>query len=181
MWECLELSQNQNNTELTMWDFPSSKIISYPPYNFSWVENNKLAAMACPTSESNFQFLIDQGIRHIITLSPENVPPKIKNMKLNWTMIDVEEFEAPSIENIVKFINICEKCHSVNHAVGIHCRMGRGRTGVMAACYLVHFKDLPPEKAITNVRLTRPGSIETFEQERAVKRYHDYRRGLITT
>lgn len=55
--------------------------------------------------------------------------------------------------------------------------MGRGRTGVMAACYLVRFQDFAPEKAITTVRLQRPGSVETSQQERSVVRYRDYLRG----
>jgi len=62
--------------------------------------------------------------------------------------------------------------------VGIHCRQGRGRSGVMAACYLVRFQDLPPERAIINLRLQRPGSIETSEQERAVVHFHDCIRGV---
>jgi protein tyrosine phosphatase len=62
--------------------------------------------------------------------------------------------------------------------VGVHCRMGQGRTGVMSACFLVHFYDQSPEQAITNVRLLRPGSVETYEQEKAVVRYHDYLRSL---
>ncbi|PNF35142.1 hypothetical protein B7P43_G09271 [Cryptotermes secundus] len=56
--------------------------------------------------------------------------------------------------------------------------MGLGRTGVMAACFLVHFYGQSPEQAITNVRLLRPGSVETYEQEKAVFRYHDYLRSL---
>lgn len=47
----------------------------------------------------------------------------------------------------------------------------------MAACYLVHFQQMTPERAIINLRLQRPGSIETPEQERAVVRYHDYVKG----
>lgn len=46
----------------------------------------------------------------------------------------------------------------------MHCRSGRGRTGVMAACYLVYFLNLTPERAITTLRLGRPGSIETYRQ-----------------
>ncbi|KAL3275931.1 hypothetical protein HHI36_020665 [Cryptolaemus montrouzieri] len=161
-----------------MWDSPSMKIISYPPYNFSWVVQNELAAMACPNTESNLQFLIDQGIEHIITLSPENIPSEIQCWKFEWTKIDVEEFEAPTIEDIIKFLSICSRCHNRKKAIGIHCRMGRGRTGVMVACYLVHFKNLTPERAITEIRLMRPGSIESYAQERSVFQYHDYMRGL---
>ncbi|PSN37355.1 Dual specificity protein phosphatase 23 [Blattella germanica] len=51
--------------------------------------------------------------------------------------------------------------------------MGRGRTGVMAACYLVFFCNQTPERAIINIRLMRPGSIETEEQEKAVIKYSD--------
>lgn len=65
--------------------------------------------------------------------------------------------------------------------VGVHCRMGRGRTGVMVACYLAHFQGLPPERAIINVRLQRPGSVETPEQERCVVRYHDCLMGTVVS
>ncbi|XP_044755908.1 dual specificity protein phosphatase 23-like [Coccinella septempunctata] len=162
-----------------MWGAPAvSKSVSYPPYNFSWIEQNKLAAMACPSSEANYQFLRDQGIHHILTLSPENVPTKLKYWDLGWSRIDVQEFEAPSLENILEFLDLCQKCRMRKQAIAIHCRMGRGRTGVMAACYLVHFMKIAPERAITNIRLMRPGSIETYEQERSVVKFHDYIRTI---
>lgn len=48
----------------------------------------------------------------------------------------------------------------------------------MLACYMMAFQDLAPERAVINVRLLRPGSCETEEQERAVCKYHDCLRGL---
>jgi len=48
----------------------------------------------------------------------------------------------------------------------------------MAACYLIHFCDQFPERALINLRLMRPGSVETYEQERAVKAYYDYLRKM---
>lgn len=58
-------------------------------------------------------------------------------------------------------------------AVGVHCRMGRGRTGVMAACYLVKFQGQSPDSAIASIRRLRPGSIETYSQEKAVVAFYD--------
>lgn len=49
--------------------------------------------------------------------------------------------------------------------------MGRGRTGVMAACYLIKFKNMKPVNAIEFIRQSRPGSIETYSQEEAVMDY----------
>ncbi|EFA06651.2 Dual specificity protein phosphatase 23-like Protein [Tribolium castaneum] len=148
-----------------------------PPYNFSWLVEKELACMAWPQSVYNLEFLRKEGISHLVTLSPEKIPPIVDFPQIEWTRIDIEEFEAPTLDDIIKFIEICEKCKKNGQAVGVHCRMGRGRTGVMAACYLVRFQDFAPEKAITSVRLQRTGSIETSEQERAVVRYRDYLRG----
>lgn len=46
----------------------------------------------------------------------------------------------------------------------VHCRGGFGRTGTVAACLLVA-RGMPPAAAIELIRHTRPGSIETTEQE----------------
>ena len=58
--------------------------------------------------------------------------------------------------------------------VCVHCRMGRGRTGVMLACYLIKYYCQHPSTAILNVRLKRPGSVETYGQEYAVTKFKDY-------
>ncbi|KOB79462.1 putative dual specificity phosphatase 23-like protein [Operophtera brumata] len=96
---------------------------AYAPYNFSWFIEGKIAAMGCPRHEANLNYLVDAGIDHLITLSPERRPP---------------------IEG-----------------------HGRGRTGTMLACYLVHCKDMAPERA-------------TFEQEKMVCHYHDCVRGTVS-
>ena len=61
-------------------------------------------------------------------------------------------------------------------AVGVHCAMGRGRTGTMLACYLVAREDYSPDKAIDETRRRRPGSIETRRQEQAVRDFADHLR-----
>jgi atypical dual specificity phosphatase len=55
-------------------------------------------------------------------------------------------------------------------AVAVHCGAGLGRTGTLVACYLVA-GGLSAEDAIAKVRRLRPGSIETAEQEAAVRTF----------
>ena len=55
--------------------------------------------------------------------------------------------------------------------MGVHCAMGRGRTGTMLACYLVSKEGYSAEEAITEVRKRRKNSIETRTQENAVMEF----------
>lgn len=57
-------------------------------------------------------------------------------------------------------------------AVGVHCALGFGRTGTMLACYLVKEQGLAAGDAIAEIRRLRPGSIETYEQEKAVFQFY---------
>ncbi len=59
-------------------------------------------------------------------------------------------------------------------SVVVHCRGGLGRAGLTAACLLVQ-AGLEPGAAIALVRQTRPGAVETAEQEAFV--HHFARQG----
>ena len=50
----------------------------------------------------------------------------------------------------------------------IHCKGGLGRSGMIAARLLVELGTMTSEEAIRRVRVSRPGAIETREQERHV-------------
>ncbi|XP_049880199.1 dual specificity protein phosphatase 23-like [Pectinophora gossypiella] len=153
---------------------------AYPPYNFSWFIEGKIAAMGWPQTVENLNYLVDVGVNHLITLSPERRPPILEcEKKLKWTEIRLKEFGAPTLKQIIKFIEICERAELRGEVVGVHCRHGRGRTGTMLACYLVHYKNMAPERAVLTVRVQRPGSCETYEQEKMVCHYHDCLRGTI--
>ncbi|GFT34440.1 dual specificity protein phosphatase 23 [Nephila pilipes] len=132
----------------------------------------KLAAFGRPSSPENLRFLLENNINYLVTLSPECTPPVFTFPDIHWHEIKVREFHPPRNDQIQKFIGICEKALNDGKAVGVHCRMGRGRTGVMAACYLVKFKDMTPQSAMGEIRKMRPGSIETYSQEEAVMDYY---------
>ncbi|ROT66950.1 dual specificity protein phosphatase 23 [Penaeus vannamei] len=145
-----------------------------PPWNFSWVVKGEICACAWPESEANIAFLRSKGVRVLVCLSVERQPHRSAKKHMECHVIDVEEFEDPAVEQMSEFISICEKAREEKKVMCVHCRMGRGRTGVMLACYLVRFYQQEPSQAICNVRLMRPGSVETWDQERAVRNYRDY-------
>lgn len=83
---------------------------SYPPYNFSWFIENKIAAMGFPQTVANLNYLTDVGINHLITLSPERIPPILEcKKKLKWTEIRIKEFGVPTLKQVLKFIELCER------------------------------------------------------------------------
>lgn len=88
--------------------------VYYPPWNFSWVIDGVLAAMASPRSEGNMKYVAKQGIKHLITLSPECRPAIFAAPQVEWTEIGIDEFEAPTIQQIKKFIEICQRCQIKN-------------------------------------------------------------------
>lgn len=87
------------------------------PLNFSWVDPEKLAAMGFPGTAGNLQFISEQNIKHLITLSPERVPPINSKLNFLWTLIPIEEFEAPTLSQIQQFIQICEEHRSKNEVM----------------------------------------------------------------
>ena len=149
--------------------------------------------MSWPKDGKYLDFLLQKGIQHIVCFAPECRPP-VGNPPRNefiFLEIPVDEFSAPTLNQVRQFIEFCEK-HQGSSLLGLmephddkpvqrtpppialHCRQGLGRTGAFAACYLVRFFGLTPEMAILQVRKVRPYSIETYSQERIVFHYYNF-------
>ncbi|XP_026332725.1 dual specificity protein phosphatase 23-like [Hyposmocoma kahamanoa] len=154
--------------------FPEIEVDAYPPLKFSWVIPKKLAAMAFPRNKENLQFLVNQGITHLVTLTAGKKPPMDDMPRLRWSEVPIEEFELPTLEQIKKFIDICKRADKNEEVIGIHCRQGRSRSGVLLACYLVHFHRFLPDQAINVIQMIRPGSCNSPEHEEAIGRYFEH-------
>ena len=51
---------------------------------------------------------MEQGIDHLVSLSPEKIPPHYAFPDLKHTLIPVEDFTGPTIAEIQKFIEITD-------------------------------------------------------------------------
>jgi len=65
-----------------------------------------------------------------------------------------------------------EEGEEMHQAVAVNCRWGKGRTGTMISCYLVHKEGLTAYEAICKVRGLSAGSLETKGQEEFVEEFY---------
>lgn len=139
--------------------------------NFSWLNENRIAAMPYPQSEVAFTLLYEMGIRAILNLSEMAYPyatPATTGMLTRH--IPVPDFTAPTLQQAQEAVAMISSCLENQQPVAVHCMAGLGRTGTILACYLVSM-DMPANNAIIVIREWRPGSIETLEQEAVVYEY----------
>jgi len=136
------------------------------PRNFSWLRVGRIAGSACPSSELELRSLLGVGIKHVISLSPETPPhASVGSIKdFCWTPVPIQEFQGASVAQFQRFFDVCESAVERGEAILVHCRGGRGRTGMMLAAFLIKFEEMSVNDAVQAVRALRPQSIETRSQ-----------------
>jgi atypical dual specificity phosphatase len=144
--------------------------------NFSWLVEQKLAAMSYPDSEDAFTFLWKIGIRALINLTEEPLPAEIlRKVGILTEHISIVDFTAPTLQQVEQALTMIHFYLERNMPVAVHCIAGLGRTGTILACYLVG-EGISAEEAITTLRRWRPGSIEMLDQEAVIHEYEQFRR-----
>ncbi len=142
--------------------------------HFSWLVENKLAALSYPESEDAFTLLYRIGIRVMLNLSEATLPQEIlKKVGMLTEHIPIIGFTAPTLHQVKQALVMIYFCLDRNMPVAVHCVAGLGRTGTILACYLVR-QGISADKAITTIREWRPGSIEVPEQEVVVYEYEHF-------
>jgi atypical dual specificity phosphatase len=152
------------------------------PTNFGWVLDGKLAGSGLPMTYSQFFWLIKHGIKTIITVREVPLPSNwftdsIKNIEsdnINYLHLSVEDFGAPSIEEIDSTVDYIQRQIDNRKPVMVHCAAGKGRTGTLLAAYLLKNENLTAEQAIKKIRNLRPGSIQSNIQEMTISMYENY-------
>ena len=81
----------------------------YVPRGFSWLIPGMIAALAFPDQPSDFEYLIDNGIRHLISLTQEMKPEVDNFSKLTWMDMGIEDYGTFSLEQIQNIIKVCER------------------------------------------------------------------------
>jgi atypical dual specificity phosphatase len=147
--------------------------IAKKPTNFSWLIDDKLAGSGMPTSVSEIDWIIKQGVRSIVTMTEDSLPEQwVKDVK--YLHVPTEDFSAPDMQQIDEAVEFIQTRIVNNEPVMVHCAAGIGRTGTILACYLVKYHKISAKDAIQKVRKERPGSIQSESQEIAIGLYYKF-------
>ena len=135
--------------------------------NFSWILHGSLAASQGPTARRDLVFLKIKGIEAIIRMEEQTISGKA--LELVDLYESVPDFTPPTMDQLDRMVLfIQEQIEEWERPVVVTCYAGLGRTGTVLACYLVH-TGYSPGAAIDLIRELRPRSIQTLEQEEAVR------------
>ena len=142
------------------------------PNAFDWLIPERLAACVNPgVGQQAAHQLQVGGIKLLVNMyeKPDD-PELLERLHARTLHIPVPGSCAPTQEQLdLGVAAICESL-GCGEPVAVHCGAGLGRAGTLLAAYLVS-QGCEAEEAMQRVRAVRPGSIETLEQEQAVRDY----------
>ena len=140
------------------------------PDNFSWLIKNKLAGSAIPTSIKEIDWVIEQGVKSIVTIREEPLDDDwIKNV--NYLHVMSNDMGVPQFDDLTFAVDFIHQRLNDEEPVMVHCLAGLGRTGTILASYLVKYENMSADEAIEKVREIRPGSIQSYPQEEIIFRF----------
>jgi len=100
------------------------------PPNFSWVLPGRLAGLALPRLPAHYQFLLDLGVRHLVSLTERGPPHSDSCPGLTLHRLRIPDFCPPAPEQIDQFVKIVDEANArgeVRAFVSSSERAGPGR------------------------------------------------------
>ena len=137
------------------------------PDKFSWLIKSKLAGSGIPTSINEVQWVLDQGIKSIVTIREEPLDESWTR-DINYLHVLSNDMGVPEFNDLIHTVDFIHRRITSNEPVLVHCLAGMGRTGVILACYLVKYQNMSADEATQKVRKERPGSIQSYPQEEII-------------
>jgi protein-tyrosine phosphatase len=131
--------------------------------------------------DADLAVLVDQGVTRLLTLLPDtelewagvgDLPTRARAVGIDCRQFPVPDQGVPSLEDARELVRWCREGVEAGGRVVISCLGGLGRSGTIAACYLVEEQGESGPEAISAVRRARgPRAVESISQEAFVSAY----------
>jgi atypical dual specificity phosphatase len=148
------------------------------PTNFSWIIEKKLAGSGMPVNLPQLSWVAKNGIKSVITVRENPLPASWlanSGQKLEYMHLRVDDFCAPSLENLESAVLYIDQHIKEKKPVLVHCAAGKGRTGTVLAAYMMkQDHNLSSMEAINKIRVMRPGSVQSDEQISVLKNFEKH-------
>jgi len=142
------------------------------------IDGGRLAGLPGPAyMEWDFARLRKMGYSVVVSLECDRLNTfEIEDAGFEHKRICVQDFTAPSFDQIDEFLEFVEARIAQGKKVLVHCYAGRGRTGTMLAAWLVH-RGMSAEAAVREIRDRAEAAYHSLrgviepEQEETLYRY----------
>jgi len=149
-------------------------------FDLNWIVPNKIAAMMDPQKHPALRtnkfsklrrYFKETKVKSVVRLNRDDIVMRhgfvydskcFTEYGFSHHDLSFEDGGIPSKTKIKKFLKIVDH---TDGAVVVHCRAGLGRTGTMICTYLVKQYGFTTAEAVAWLRICRPGSVMSFQQQ----------------
>ena len=144
------------------------------PINFSWVVDSKLAGCRLPTTREECKWLEHNGNYEYNNCSGRtSFKNWIMKNKIEYLHLNVDDFSSPTIDELNNTVDYMIDQVGEDKPKLVHCLAGKGRRDCISWIYNKERKDQCTE-GNRKVRILRPGSIQTDQQENTLYHYEKF-------
>jgi atypical dual specificity phosphatase len=124
-------------------------------HRWDWVDEN-VAVGALPSS-ADLRQLSAQGVAAVVNMCEEfgGDPRALRACGLTQLHLPTLDYHCPSQEDLLRGLQFIDNQLATGRKVLLHCKAGRGRSAVLALCYLMKSQGLSASEALTVLKARR--------------------------